>query len=124
VRVANIRKHALHNISHHVTAKTKPRVVVLEDLNVKGMLANHNLAQAISDVSFGELRRQIEYKAGWNGVEIVLADRWFASSKTCSKCGTVKKDLKLANRVYVCENCGAEIDRDYNAALNLLSLAS
>jgi putative transposase len=123
-KVADIRKHILHNISHHVTAKTKPRVVVLEDLNVKGMLANHHLAQAISDVSFGELRRQIEYKAGWNGVEIVMADRWYASSKTCSKCGTVKKDLTLADRIYVCENCGAEIDRDYNAALNLLSLAS
>lgn len=122
-RVADTRKHLLHNISHHVTAKTKPRVCVVEDLNVSGMLANHHLAKAISDAAFNELRREIEYKAKWNGVEVLVADRWYPSSKTCSKCGSVKKDLELSDRVYVCESCGVELDRDYNAAVNLASLA-
>ena len=121
-KIANIRKHALHDVSYHVTAKTKPSTVVVEDLNVKGMLANHCLAKAISDVAFGELRRQIEYKGQWYGVDIVTAGRFYPSSKTCSGCGS-KKPLTLADRVYVCGECGMIIDRDLNAALNLKSLA-
>lgn len=120
-RIARIRKHALHDVSYHVTAKTKPSTVVIENLNVAGMLKNHCLAKAISDASFGELRRQIEYKGQWYGVDIVTAGRFYPSSKTCSGCGT-KKPLTLADRVYVCEECGLVIDRDLNAALNLASL--
>ena len=103
--------------------KTKPKTVVLEDLNVSGMLQNRRLSKAISDVGFSELRRQIEYKAGWNGVEVLIADRFYPSSKTCSECGFVKSELKLSERTYVCEECGAVIDRDLNAAKNLAALA-
>jgi putative transposase len=122
-RIANIRSHALHNASYHLTAKTKPQAVVIEDLNVKGMLNNRSLSKAISDVGMGELRRQIEYKGTWYGVEVVTADRWYASSKTCSACGAVNRALTLSDRTYVCAACGAVIDRDLNAALNLASLA-
>ena len=121
-KIANIRKHALHNVSYHVTAKTKPSTVVVEDLNVKGMMANHCLAKAIADVSFGELRRQIEYKGHWFGVDVVTAGRFYPSSKTCSGCGSVKPLLKLSERKFVCEKCGMVIDRDLNAAKNLASL--
>ena len=121
--IANVRRHTQHNISRHATATTKPSTVVIEDLNVKGMMANHKLAKDVGDVGMGELRRQIEYKAAWNGVSVLVADRWFASSKTCSKCGNVKETLTLSERVYRCEVCGAELDRDLNAALNLAALA-
>jgi putative transposase len=122
-RIANIRAHSLHQVSHHVTAKTKPAAVVVEDLNVKGMTANHSLAKAVSDASFGELRRQIGYKASWHGVEVVVADRFYPSSKTCSACGSVKPTLALSERTFVCPECGVMIDRDLNAAINLASLA-
>lgn len=122
-RIANIRKHALHQVSHHVTAKAKPGTVVLEDLNVSGMLQNRRLSKAISDVGFYELRRQIEYKAGWNGAKVEIADRFYPSSKTCAECGAVKPLLKLSERTFVCEACGAIVDRDLNAALNLAALA-
>jgi putative transposase len=122
-RIANIRNHALHDVSYHLTAKTKPQAVVIEDLNVKGMLSNRSLSKAISDVGMGELRRQIEYKGQWYGVEVLTADRWYASSKTCSACGAANRALTLSDRTYVCAECGAVIDRDLNAALNLASLA-
>lgn len=122
-KIADVRHHALHNISRHVTVRTKPGTVVIEDLNAKGMMANHKLAKALADSSFGELRRQIEYKAAWNGVNVLVADRWFASSKTCSQCGDVKATLSLSERVYRCESCGYETDRDLNAAYNLAALA-
>ena len=121
-RIANVRQHALHQVSHYVTAKAKPEIVVIEDLNVSGMLKNHHLARAISDVSFGELRRQIEYKAKWHGVKVVIADRFWPSSKACSRCGCVKSNLTLADRTYTCDDCGLVIDRDLNAALNLAAL--
>lgn len=121
-RVSDIRRHALHEVSHYVTFQKRPSVVVLEDLNVRGMLTNHHLAKAISDASFSELRRQIEYKAGWSGIDVVIADRFYPSSKTCSNCGSVKNDLSLDDRIYKCENCGFEIDRDLNAAINLSHL--
>ena len=122
-QVAHIRQHALHQVSHHVTAKTKPSTVVLEDLNVKGMVRNHSLAKAVSDASFSDLRQQIEYKASWNGVDVVVADRFYPSSKTCSACGVKKALLKLSERTFVCEECGAVVDRDLNAARNLAALA-
>lgn len=122
-KITNTRKHSLHNISRHVTAKTKPIAVVVEDLNVKGMLKNGKLSKAISDASFGELRRQIEYKAQWNGVNVVVANQWFASSKTCSSCGYVNRELTLADRAWTCPTCGTNLDRDLNAAVNLANLA-
>ena len=123
-KVSNIRAHTVHNISHYLTAKIKPRAIVIEDLNVSGMTKNHHLAQAISDVSFSELRRQIEYKAAWRGIEVITADRFYPSSKRCSACGHIKKDLTLSDRIYRCESCGTVLDRDYNAARNLAALAS
>jgi len=122
--LANTRQHEQHEISSYLTYKLKPAVIVLEDLSVSGMVKNHHLAQAISDVGFGELRRQIEYKAQWLGIEIVLADRWEPSSKRCSGCGEVKANLTLADRVYHCDHCGLEIDRDLNAAFNLAALVN
>ena len=119
-KIANVRKHALHDVSYHVTAKTKPSTVVVEDLNVAGMLKNHCLAKAISDVSFGELRRQIEYKGQWYGVDVVVADRFYPSSKTCSGCGSKKPLLKLSERKFVCEKCGFVGHRDVVGATNIL----
>jgi len=121
-RIANIRQHVLHSVSHDIVVNKHPSTVVIENLNVSGMMSNHHLARAIADVGFCELRRQIEYKAGWHGVEVVVADRWFPSSKTCSRCGCIKSDLTLSDRVFKCRDCGLEIDRDYNAACNLAAI--
>lgn len=116
-RVGNIRKDAL-NKATTLLAKTKS-VVILENLNVSGMLKNHRLAQAISDVGMAEFRRQITYKAEWYGCQIVVADRFYPSSKRCSCCGVLRETLGLDERVYCCPQCGMEIDRDLNAAINL-----
>ncbi len=126
-QIANIRRDTLHKVTSEIVAKTKPSnerpsVVVLEDLNVSGMLANHHLAQAISDVGFNEFRRQLEYKTRWYGSELLLADRFFPSSRLCHYCGHINSELKLSDRVWTCR-CGAILDRDYNAALNLKNLA-
>lgn len=123
-KVACVRQHALHQISHYLTAKAKPSAVVIENLNVSGMLKNRHLSKAISDAAFSELRRQIEYKAAWYGVEAVVADRFYASSKTCSECGYVYKSLTLSEREWTCPECGVTHDRDTNAAMNLVSLAN
>ena len=90
----------------------------MEDLNVKGMMKNRHLSKAVQQQCFGEFRRQIEYKAMWNNIPVIIADRFFPSSKLCSCCGNIKKDLKLSDRIYKCE-CGNIIDRDYQASLNL-----
>ena len=121
-RVANIRRDFTQKVTTILT--THYGQIALEDLNVKGMVRNHRLAQSVSDVAFGELSRQIEYKSENNGVTVKRADRFYPSSKTCSVCGNVKHDLKLKDRTYRCDKCGAVIDRDYNASLNLLSLLS
>ena len=102
-RIASIRRDTLHKVTSTIVAKTKPdcerpSVIVLEDLNVSGMLANHCLAQAISDVGFAELRRQLEYKSVWNGSELMLADRFFPSSRLCRHCGYINSELRLSNR--------------------------
>lgn len=120
--VANARRHTQHEISSYLTHKLKPSVIVLEDLNVGGMMKNHHLAQAIGDVGFYELRRQIEYKAQWCGIEVVLADMWYPSTKTCSQCGAHKPEITLQHRVYCCDHCGLKINRDLNAARNLAAL--
>ena len=109
-RVANIRRDFLHKVTTVLT--THFGKIAIEDLNVKGMTKNHRLAQAVSDVSFGELRRQIEYKAATNGVKVLKVDRYYPSSKTCSVCGAVKEDLTLKDRTYRCDKCGAVFDRD------------
>lgn len=119
-KVANMRRDFIQKVTTILT--THYAHIALEDLNVKGMTRNHRLAQSITDVAFGELCRQIEYKSKLNGVKISKADRFYPSSKTCSICGNIKQDLRLNDRTYHCEKCGAVIDRDYNASLNLLSL--
>lgn len=117
--VANIRRDFTQKLTTILT--TTYEAIAIEDLNVKGMQRSR-LAKSISDVAFGELRRQIEYKAAMNGVRLEVADRFYASSKTCSCCGSKRDDLTLRDRTYVCPHCGAVIDRDLNAARNLLSL--
>src|SRR5260370_36482698 len=94
-------------------------LIGLEDLNTKGMLANHCLAQAVSDASFFEVKRQLLYKAEQYGGYVQLVDRWYASSKICHHCGWVKEDLQLSDRVWICEQCGAVNERDFNASLNI-----
>jgi len=117
-RIACVRANTLHEIT---TALAKNHsLVAVEDLNVRGMMKNHNLAQAISDVGFAEFRRQLEYKCGWYGSRLVVVGRFFPSSKTCSGCGYVKEKLALSERVFQCEHCSLEIDRDLNAARNIL----
>lgn len=117
-RLTNIR----HNYLHQITAdiiRRKPSFITVEDLNVMGMMKNKNLAKAIQEQCFYEFYRQLKYKSEWNNIKFIVADRYFPSSKKCSCCGTYKKDLKLSDRKYVCENCSSVLDRDYNASLNL-----
>ena len=116
-RLANIRNNYLHKTTTSIV-KTKPYRVVIEDLNVKGMMKNKHLSDAIRKQGFYEFKRQLEYKCKFIGIELVVADRFYPSSKTCSQCGEIKKDLKLKDRVYNC-SCGLSIDRDLNASINL-----
>ena len=116
-RVANQRQDAIHKVTTMI-ARTYSTVCI-EDLNVAGMVKNHHLAKAVSDAAFGEFRRQLEYKTARTGARLHVVDRWYPSSKTCSKCGTVKAKLSLAERVYRCDGCGLVMDRDLNAALNI-----
>ena len=116
-RVAGQRRDALHKATTGLTGRFG--TLVVEDLHVRGMLANRRLARHVADASFAEFRRQVEYKATWRGGRVIVADRWFASSKTCSGCGAVKAKLLLSERTYVCTACGLVLDRDENAARNL-----
>jgi putative transposase len=124
-RVANQRANTLHQFTSRLV-KTKS-VVVIEDLNVAGMLKNHRLAQAIANVGFGEFRGQLTYKAGRYSCRVIVVSRWEPSSKTCSSCGWYDATLDLADRTFRCRNpqvpCGLVLDRDLNAALNLAKLA-
>lgn len=121
-RVANVRADALHKAT---TALARDyETVVIEDLNVAGMTHNRRLARAISDQGFGQARRMLVYKTARNGGQVIVADRWFPSSKTCSGCGCVKAKLGLSERIFRCEPCGLVLDRDVNAARNLLKLAA
>jgi putative transposase len=122
LRIANVRNNALHQVTSRLT-RTKS-AVVLEDLNVSGMVENHHLAQAILDVGFYEFRRQMEYKGQWYGCQVILAPRFHPSSKRCSQCGHTKVELDLSERVYICDHCGMNIDRDLNAAINLEQLTT
>jgi putative transposase len=120
-RIRDRRRHVLHQVSNQLV-KNHARLV-LEDLNITGMTSNRKLSRAISDAAWGELARQITYKQAWRGGQVLLADRWFPSSKTCSSCGTVRKDLTLKERVFECGRCGHVMDRDLNAAVNLAAWA-
>ena len=119
MRISNIRKDTLHKITSYLTSEYKS--IAIENLNVSGMLKNHKLSRAISDLGFYELRRQLEYKSKMYGNTLTVANRFFPSSKKCSSCGSIKKDLSLKERVYTC-GCGILLDRDLNASLNLRNL--
>jgi putative transposase len=116
-KIANIRKDTLHKLTTYL-AKNHSRIGI-ENLNVSGMLANHKLAKSMADMGFYEFRRQLEYKCKLYGSELVIVDRWFPSSKTCSNCGTKKETLSLSERVFECDHCGFKCDRDLNASINL-----
>ncbi|POB11514.1 RNA-guided endonuclease TnpB family protein, partial [Sulfobacillus sp. hq2] len=118
-RVANIRADALHKLTSDLTRRF--HTIGIEDLNVRGMLKNHRLARSIADMSFFEFRRQLEYKAERRGGIVVVADRWFASSKICSVCAVKQDKMPLAVRQWTCPDCGTIHDRDENAARNLLA---
>ena len=116
-RVADVRADAIHKATAMIASKYS--VVCVEDLNVAGMMKNHHLARSVSDASLGEFRRQLEYKTARTGAVLCVVDRWFPSSKMCSNCGVVKAKLSLSERVYNCDACGASMDRDLNAAINI-----
>lgn len=116
-RLTNIRQNYLHQITSEIV-KREPSFICIEDLDVSGMMKNRHLSKAVQQQGFYEFRRQIEYKSEWNNIPVIIADRFFPSSKLCSCCGNIKKDLKLSDRIYKCE-CGNIIDRDYQASLNL-----
>ncbi|MGL4947334.1 MAG: RNA-guided endonuclease InsQ/TnpB family protein, partial [Cetobacterium sp.] len=116
-RISNIRNNNLHQITNEIV-KTKPSRIVMEDLNVKGMMKNRHLSKAIAEQNFYKFITYMKYKAEFNGIEFIQVPRFYPSSKTCSKCGTIKKDLKLSDRVFKCE-CGHIMDRDLNASINL-----
>ena len=115
--LTNIRHNYLHQTTSEII-KRKPSFICIEDLNVNGMMKNKHLSKAVQEQKFYEFRRQIEYKAKWNNIPVIIADRFFPSSKMCSCCGHIKKDLKLSDRIYKCE-CGNIINRDFQASLNL-----
>lgn len=117
-KIKNQRNNFLHQLSSKIVHENQ--VICLEDLNVKDMVKNHCLSKSIHDVSWSEFVRQLEYKSKWCGRNLVKIDRFFPSSKLCSNCGCKKKTLGLDERVYKCEHCGIEIDRDLNASLNIL----
>lgn len=117
-KITNRKQYYLHQISNALINDNQ--VICMEDLNVKGMMRNHNLAESISEMNFGEFRRILEYKCKWYGRKLVFVDRFYPSSKRCNHCGHVNKKLKLSDRVWTCPECGSIIDRDYNAALNIM----
>ena len=117
-RLTNIRNNHIHQTTMELV-KTKPEYIVIEDLNVSGMMKNRHLSKAIAEQKLYEFSRQLEYKCLWYGVELIIADRFYPSSKTCCKCGNIKKDLKLSDRIYKCSECSNTIDRDLQAAINL-----
>ena len=117
-KLTNKKTTYLHQISSKIVNENQ--VICIEDLNVKGMMKNYNLATSIQELSLGEFRRQLEYKSQWYGKKLIVIDMFFPSSKTCSKCGYINKDLTLKDREWICPKCGVKHDRDYNAALNIL----
>lgn len=116
-RLTNIRRNHLHQATSDIV-KRKPSFICIEDLNVSGMMKNKHVSKAVQQQGLYEFRRQLQYKAEWNHIPVIIADRFFPSSKRCSCCGHVKTDLKLSDRIYRC-TCGNTIDRDFQASLNL-----
>ena len=117
-RIARIRLDFLHKLTTYLAQTFK--LIKIENLNVQGMMANHKLAGAISDLGFYEFKRELDYKCKMYGATLVLVDQWFPSSKTCSNCGN-KKDMPLSVRTFDCPACGISLDRDWNASLNILN---
>lgn len=117
-RITDKKQYYLHQVSNYLIDENQ--VICMEDLNVSGMLRNHKLAGNIQELNLGEFRRMLEYKAKWYGRHLVFVDRFYPSSKTCNECGYLNKTLKLSDRVWTCPDCGKIIERDYNAALNIL----
>ena len=117
-KLSNIRNNHIHQATSKII-KLNPYRIIMEDLNIVGMMKNKHLSKAIAEQGFYEFIRQIKYKCEFNGIEFIQVDRWYPSSKTCSCCGNVKQDLKLKDREYVCDKCGLVIDRDKNASINL-----
>ena len=117
-RLKNIRNNYIHQATSKIV-KSKPSRVVMETLNIKGMMKNKHLAKAISEQCLYEFKRQMKYKCKFAGIEFIQADRWFPSSKICSGCGNIETDLKLSDRTYICKECGSVLDRDENASINL-----
>jgi len=120
-RIADLRRDSLHQLTTSITRRF--HTIGIEELNVKGMLGNRCLSRAIADMGFGELRRQLIYKAAWRGGLVVVADRWYPSSKTCSHCGYRLEALGLGQRQWTCPDCATQHDRDVNAAINLKNMA-
>lgn len=119
-KLTNIRENHIYQ-SINTILKERPCKIVMEDLNISGMMKNKHLSKAISEQCFYKFISTIKYKCEWLGIEFVQVDRFYPSSKTCSCCGHIKKDLKLSDRTYKCDKCGLEIDRDYNASINLMN---
>jgi len=117
-KLNGIRDNYIHQTTTEIV-KTKPSYVVLENLNISGMMKNKHLSKAIQQQSLYEFGRQLKYKGNWNNIEILIADRWFPSSKICHECGNINKLLTLSDREWICKECGSVLDRDYNASLNL-----
>ena len=118
-KITNCKNDLIHKLTSDLVENQD--LIVIEDLNVKGMMKNRRLSKAVSNVSLYEIRRQLEYKCEWYGKQLVVINRWFPSSKLCSNCGEKKENLKLSDRVYDCEYCGISIDRDCNASINILN---
>ncbi|MFT8315855.1 MAG: transposase [Clostridium sp.] len=117
-RLSNIRNNYLHQATNKIV-KTKPSRVVMEILNIKGIMKNRHLSKAVAQQGLYQFKRQLQYKCEFYGIKFVEADKWYPSSKTCSECGHIKAKLSLSERTYICEECGAVIDRDFNASINL-----
>lgn len=122
-RLTDIRNNYIHQVTTEIV-KTKPSRIVMETLNIKGMMKNNHLSKAVAEQKFFEFKRQIQYKSALYGIEFIEADKWFPSSKTCSCCGNINHNLKLSDRTYKCIKCGLIIDRDYNASINLANYKS
>ena len=120
--ISNILTNNIHKFTSDIT-KLNPEAIVIEDLNISGMKENRHLSRHINEAKFYEIRRQLEYKAEWNGINLIVANRWFPSSKTCSCCGYKKEKLSLSERTFMCEECGFKMDRDLNASINLKNLS-
>ena len=117
-KITNIRNDYIHKVTTDIV-KREPSFIALEDLNVSGMMKNKHIAKSVQQQNFYKLREILTYKAEQAGIKLVIADRFYPSSKLCSNCGAIKHNLKLTERTYLCNNCGLEVDRDLNASLNL-----